>query len=335
MGFERIVTHGDFDGLVSSAVCSYAEGCERIIFTGPNSIARAEISIDSRDIICDLPYPLEAGMWFDHHPGNLDALKLRGIDPSGIPGRFDEKPSCARVVLDYYMDLGAELPDYFTETVGEADMIDSFGYRSIDEWRRETPGKLVDMSLKVYFASPRDQTKYYRHVASLLRDEPLARVLDDEAVSRNLERYRVEEARMIEFIERSISFLPQDEGREIAVLDFTHHKRRPRVVRNLAFLLHPSALAVLTLNPLFRGGVKTNDFNVSLSLSMNLTGREHGKDAGEIMRTLDIGDGHTGAASGVVRNETKEDMTRNKERILSKIWRLWRGGSPRDNSGQL
>jgi hypothetical protein len=327
MEFERIVTHGDFDGLVSSAICSSAERCDRIIFTGPNSIARAEISIDSRDIVCDLPYPLEAGMWFDHHPGNLDALKLRGIDPSGLPGRFDEKPSCARVVLDYYTGLGTELPEHFEETVREADTIDSFDYRSVEEWRRETPGKLVDMSLKVYFPSPREQTKYYLHIVSLLRERPLSGIVEDEVVAGNLERYRLEEERMIQFIERSISFLPQDEGREIVVLDFTHHKRRPRVVRNLAFLLHPSALAVLTLNPLFRGGVKTNDFSVSLSLSMNLTGKEHGKDAGEIMRTLDIGDGHIGAAAGTVRSETKEDMKRNKERILTKIWRLWGSGA--------
>lgn len=324
MGFERIITHGDFDGLVSAAICSHVEGCGRIIFTGPNSIARAEISIDSRDIVCDLPYPLEAGMWFDHHAGNIDALKLRGIDPAGIPGRFDEKPSCARVVFDYYAGLEEELPLFFENTVSEADMIDSFDYRSVDEWRRESPGKLVDMSLKVYFPNPREKTKYYMHIVSLMKEGSLSEMLEDEIIVRNLERYRVEEERMIQFIERSISFLPQDEGKEIIVLDFTHHKRRPRAVRNLAFLKHPEALAVLALNPLFRGGVKTNDFSVSLSLSMNLTGKEHGKDAGEIMRTLDIGDGHAGAAAGVVHCETKEEMKRNKERMLLKIWRLWR-----------
>ena len=323
MGIERIVTHGDFDGLVSAAICSRAEGCDRVVFTGPNSIARAEISVDSRDIVCDLPYPLEAGMWFDHHPGNLEAVKLRGIDPSGIPGRFDEKKSCARVVFEYYIENGIGLPGHFEETVREADVIDSFDYRSIEEWRRETPGKLVDMSLKVYFQNPREKTKFYTRIVSLMRENRLSDMLDDGEVGRNIERYRVEEERMIRFIGDSISFLPQDGKREIIVLDLTHHKRRPRAMRNLSFLLHPSALAVLTLNPLFKGGVKTNDFSVSLSLSMNLTGREHGKDAGEIMRLLDIGDGHAGAAAGIVHNETKEEMIRSKEHTLARIWRLW------------
>ena len=105
MEFDRIVTHSDFDGIVSAALCSEALGCERIIFTGPNSITRAEISVGPSDVVCDLPYPLDCGIWFDHHPGNLEAVRLRGIDPAGIQGRFDEKPSCARVVLEYFAEV--------------------------------------------------------------------------------------------------------------------------------------------------------------------------------------------------------------------------------------
>ncbi len=326
MKYERIVTHGDFDGLVSAAVCSHAEGVERFVFTGPNSIARAEISIDTRDIVCDLPYPLECGAWFDHHPGNLEALRLRGIDPGTIPGSFGEKPSCARVVYEFYRaGSGYSPPPHLAATVDEADRIDSFDYRSIEEWRRETPGKLVDMSLKVYFPGPREQTKYLGFLTLLLRDRSLEEILEDPSVASNIERYRVEEERMSAFIEQSISFLPQDKGREIIILDFTHHKRRPRVIKNLAYLHYPQALAVLTLNPLYRGGVKTTDFSVSMSLSMNLTGLAHGKDVGDIMRTLDIGDGHAGAAAGMVRCGTKEEMLRIKERILSSIWKLWSG----------
>jgi hypothetical protein len=323
MSYERIITHGDFDGLVSAAICSHVFGIERFVFTGPNSIARAEISINSRDIVCDLPYPLECGLWFDHHPGNREALRLRGIDPGTVAGRFAEEFSCARVVYDHFRQE-AELPSFFIETVSEADAIDSFNYRSVEEWRRETPGKLTDMTLKVYFASPRDQTKYYNHVTLLLHEHPLAEVLTDPDVAKNLERYREEERRMIGFIEKSVSFLEEDAGKELIVLDFTHHNRRPRVLKNLAYLVHPQALGVLTLNPLFRGGRKTTDFSVSMSLSMNMTGREHGKDIGEIMRSLDIGDGHVGAAAGIVHCSSKDEMLRTKGRVVAQIWERWR-----------
>lgn len=324
MIYNRIISHNDFDGIVSAALCSRVFGCERFVFTGPNSIIRAEISIDSDDIVCDLPFPLECGLWFDHHPGNLGELKLRGIDPAAVAGRFDEKPSCARVVYEYCIENGHELPVYFSETVSEADMIDSFDYTSVEEWRRETPGKLVDMSAKVFFPSPRESTKYLSHLVLLVRDRALTEVLEDRQVASNLERYREEERRMIEFLEDSVSFLPEDAGRELIILDFTHHKKHPRVVRNLAYLVHQTALGVLTVNPLFRGGRKTNDFSVSMSLSMNMTDRDHGKDIGEIMRSLNIGDGHVGAAAGLVHCSSKDEMLRRKRVLLQEIWKLWK-----------
>ncbi|MCK4235510.1 MAG: hypothetical protein KAX38_00225, partial [Candidatus Krumholzibacteria bacterium] len=192
----------------------------------------------------------------------------------------------------------------------------------------ETPGKLVDMSLKVYFPSPREQTKYLHYLTEQVRDKALGEVLNDPAVASNIERCRIEEKRMLDFIEKSISFLPWDETHELIVLDFLHHKRPPRVIKNLAYLVHPKALGVMILNPLFRGGRKTNNISVSMSLSMNMTGRDHGKDIGEIMRSLNIGDGHVGAAAGTVHCGSKDEMLRTKKTLLSKIWKLWKAMSP-------
>jgi hypothetical protein len=324
--YDRIITHGDFDGVVSAAISSFALGCETFVFTGPSAITRAEISIGPRDVVCDLPYPLECGLWFDHHPGNREALALRGIDPAGIPGRLDgTKPSAARVVFEYFSERGTELPGRFAETVAEADTIDSFNYRTVEEWRRETPGRLVDMGLKAWLASPREHTKLLDHLVRLVRDTSLDEVARDADVADRIARYREEEKRMIDFLAKSISFLPEDAGHEIIVLDFTAHTRPPRVLKNLAYLIEPGALAALTVSPVFRGDRKTTDLALSMSLSMNLSGgREHGKDIGEIMRTLDIGDGHAGAAAGTIHAESKDEMLRKKKKALADIWKLWK-----------
>jgi len=325
MDYDRIITHSDFDGVVSGAVCAFVLGCDTFIFAGPMTITRAEISIGLRDVVCDLPYPLECGLWFDHHPGNREAMVLRGIDPAGIPGRLDErKPSAARVVFEYFSEKGTELPARFAEWVSEADTIDSFNYRSVEEWRRETPGKLVDMSLKAYLPSPRDRTKYLDHLVRLVRDGSLPEALADASVASQASRYREEEKRMVEFLRKSISFLPEDAAHELIILDFTAHTRPPRVLKNLAYLIEPAALAALTVSPLFRGDRKTNDISLSMSLSMNMVGKEHGKDIGEIMRALNIGDGHVGAAAGTVHSESKDQMLRAKKKILADIWKRWK-----------
>ena len=323
MTYDRIITHNDFDGIVSAALCSLGYGCDRVLFTGPSAVSRAAVSITAGDIVCDLPYPLECGLWFDHHAGNLEAVRLRGIDPASIPGRFAALPSCARVVYDHLVAEGTAFPGYLDETVAEADRIDSFDYRSIEEWRRETPGRLVDMSLKAR-DDPRDRERFMERLVFLLRDGPIGAVAaDDEVVARS-GRFREEEKRMLEFLRGSISFLDDDGHRELVILDLTAHNRRPRVLRNLAYLLCPEALGVVALYPLFRGGRKANGFGVSISLSMNLAGREHGKDAGEIVRSLDIGDGHPGAAGGRLECGSKDEMLREKKRVLEEIWRMWR-----------
>lgn len=319
----RIITHNDFDGIISAALCRISLGLDDVFFTGPNAIERSEVSITADDIVCDLPYPLECGMWFDHHPGNLDAVRLRGIDPESIRGRFDEKRSCARVVFEYFTEKGFEFPEFMGETVSEADMIDSFDYRSVEEWRRETPGKLVDMSMKARIGSFADQLEYLGKLAVLAGEKPLEEILAGEEVAARVEGYREEEAGMLDLVRDSISFLDRDGGRELVVMDFTRHRKRPRVLRNLAYLVHPDALGTVTINSLFERGRKTNGLSVSVSLSMNLTGREHGKDMGEIMRSLNIGDGHAGAAAGTLYCSSKDEMLREKKRLLGEIWELW------------
>jgi len=322
--FERIITHHDFDGLVSAAICSRVTGCGRFVFTGPNSIARAEISIDERDIVCDLPYPLQCGLWFDHHAGNAEALRLRGIDPGSLPGRFSEEPSCARVVFEYFTEKGTDFPEFYRDTVREADTIDSFDYESIEEWRTETPGKLVDMSIKAPFETPRERTKYHDYMVEMIRDRPLADITREERVILNIERYRREEEKMVEVLERTAGFLQEDTSGEIVVVDLTGFSRPPRIIRNLAFLVHPESLAALIIKPIFRGGTKTNDFSLSMSLSVNMTNREHGKDIGEIMRVLNIGDGHPGAAAGIVRCGSKKERQKRKDDIVDEIRKLWK-----------
>jgi len=164
-----------------------------------------------------------------------------------------------------------------------------------------------------------------------VRDMTLEEILEDAEVRRRIESYRMDEERMLKTIRDSCGFLAGDEGRELIVIDFTKHNRKPRVMRNLAYLIHPGALGSMMIDSVYRGGRKTNDLSVSISLSMNMTGRDHGKDMGEMMRRLGIGDGHPGAAAGMLRCGSKDEMLGEKQRLLDSIWTMWKempGPSP-------
>jgi hypothetical protein len=321
--YEKVVTHNDFDGIVSASLCSWAFEIPKVFFAGPLAITRSQITITEKDVVCDLPYPLQCGLWFDHHEGNLQELALRKIDAQWVPGRFDLKPSCSRVVFEYLSER-KELPAYFLEAVEEADVIDSFSYSSIADWRRDTPGRGIDLTLKASFQSTNEQASYMRNLVQQLRDRPIEEVSHLDFVQRGLKKYREEEGKMLRIIEEASYFVDQDEKKEVVVIDLIPYHRRPHLIRNLAFLIYPEALAVLEVYSLLdHQGVKSNNIGVSMSLSINGNRQEPNKNIGEIMRTLNIGDGHPGAAAGTVRCKSKQEMLRKKEALIGQIFKLW------------
>ncbi|MCJ7784395.1 MAG: hypothetical protein MUP41_10720, partial [Desulfobacterales bacterium] len=208
--YEKIVTHNDFDGIVSASLCSWVLKIQKVMFAGPMTIARSQIMITEKDVVCDLPYPLQCGLWFDHHEGNLQELTLRKIDIKSIPGRFDLKPSCSRVVYEYFSER-EEVPSYFMKAVEEADVIDSFSYSSIEDWRRETPGKVIDSTLKVLFQSAEDQASYMRNLVQQLRDRSIEEVFGLDFVQNRLRQYLNEEERMLRMIRDAAYFVEEDE----------------------------------------------------------------------------------------------------------------------------
>ena len=322
-GYDKIVTHNDFDGVVSASLCAWVLKIQKVIFAGPLTVTRSQITITERDVVCDLPYPLQCGLWFDHHEGNLQELTYRKIDPASIPGRFDSKPSCSRVVYEYFLER-AELPFYFLRAVEEADVIDGFSYGSIEDWRRETPGKIIDLTLKAPFQLAEDQASYMRNLVQQLRDRCLEEVSNLDFVQKRLKQYREEEGRMLRIIRDSSYFIEQDEKKEVAVVDLTSYQWRPHLIKNLAFLVYPEALGVLEVYSLMdHQGVKSNHLGLSMSLSINGNRKDHSKNIGEIMRTLNIGDGHPGAAAGTARCKSKQEMLKKKRELLEQIFRIW------------
>ncbi len=321
--YQKIITHEDFDGLVSAVICSYALKVNHIEFTGPKKVSEARISITDKDVVCDLPYPLECGLWFDHHEANEEELRYRGIDAGEVGGKFAPEPSCARVVYEYFSH-SFQFPGHFEEMVHETDIIDSFNYISISDWRRETPGKIIDSTIKLQqHGYGSDRWLYLRNLVQKLKVEPLTSVARSPKVQERYKLFQAEERDMLELIGRDSHFLDEDEGEQLIIIDTTRHKRQPKIVKQLAFLLHPDALAVAEVKTLFRDGVKTNDLAFSVSLSLNLSGKDHSKDVGDIFRLLNMGSGHKGAGAGTLACDSKEHMLRAKEQTLHKIFRMF------------
>ena len=318
--FASIVTHNDFDGLGSAALLSWAYDLDDVRFAGPITIAKAEIPITRADIVCDLPYPLECGLWFDHHAGNLQELVLRGLDASAIPGRFAEALSCVRVVYEFLAE-NDDLPEDYARLAREADVIDSFSFPDLDAWRADTPANRVDRAIKASSPNAREHYDVLRHITFLMRDVSLEEAAADPLVIERAAGYVREEETMLEHIRKYARLLPEDAAGELVFVDITAFSNPVRLDKKLVGLIFPGARGFVEMKPVFRGGQKTNDISVSLSLALAAPG---GKDVGEIVRELNIGDGHAGAAAGVWRAESAHEFQKMRDELPRRILELWR-----------
>ncbi|MDD5087755.1 MAG: hypothetical protein PHI18_03015 [bacterium] len=321
--YTGIVTHNDFDGLGSAALLSWAYGIEDVRFAGPITIANSEIPITGEHIVSDLPYPLECGLWFDHHAGNREELKLRGVDPAAIPGRFAEAPSCVRVVYDFLRETD-ELPDDFADLARAADLVDSFAYPDLAAWRADTPENRVDRAIKASSENRRAHDAFLRELTFLLRDVSLTEAAADPLVVERAARYAREEEVMLDHIRKYRRSLDEDAAGELYVVDVTAFSNPVRLDKKLIGLLDPQAQGYVELKPVFRGGRKTHDLSVSLSLALSMQSAEHTKDMGEIVRELNLGDGHKGAAAGVRRGDSAREFQKARDELPRRIWEIWK-----------
>lgn len=321
--YTRIVTHDDLDGVVSAAIVSVATGIERCYFTGPVTIFEGRASTTEEDIVCDLPCPVRFGMWFDHHSGNLADIELRGLEVKEIPGNFSPAPSCARVVYEYYRDK-VQFPSFIEDTVARTDRVDSFDYRTMEQWREPLPERFLADSIIAVSRDGKNYHRYLKKLVSLLREGSMEEALADVDVKAAMESFRDLEERSLKLIEQDTRFHDDDTEHEIAIIDLTRHNRKPGILRNLAFILHPEALAVLLIQNQYKGGRKTNDLTFSMSLSFLMNTREHNKDVGEIMRAMNLGDGHPGAGSGRLPCSSKNEMLKARDHTVGSILKMWK-----------
>ena len=91
----RIVTRPDFDGIVCAVLISDALDIRQPVnWVEPNDLKRGSADIRPGDIVANLPYHSNCGLWFDHHSTNK-------IDAS-FEGLFRQSPSAARNVFEYF-----------------------------------------------------------------------------------------------------------------------------------------------------------------------------------------------------------------------------------------
>ena len=186
----RLVTRPDFDGIVCGALITALEDIDSYLFVEPKFMQDGAVDIRAGDIIANLPYHQACSLWFDHHFTNGAA----GFDRPVIAGRgaFRMAPSAARVVYEYYSQVPSASPERYrsglpmmdtervTELLRDTDKIDG-GTLTRDDVLHPAGYVLISMTI---YGKESDEEPYWRRLIDLLRERPLAEILDDPEVRR-------------------------------------------------------------------------------------------------------------------------------------------------------
>src|SRR5260370_16447495 len=96
----RRVTRGDLAGLTSAVIITMKEPIDEIVLVHPQDITDKRVEIRPDDILANVPYHPDCGMWFDHHLLTDSNEK----PPEQFRGRYGLAPSAARLVYAYYRE---------------------------------------------------------------------------------------------------------------------------------------------------------------------------------------------------------------------------------------
>ncbi len=316
-----ILTHTDFDGVVSASLLSLATNIDFIRFISNKQIWYENLT--GEEVISDLPCPWKCQLWFDHHESNISEMKERGIDINQIPGKFQIADSCAKIIYDYYKNNIA-FPPHFEQVVNETNKIDAMKYSSVEEWLQENPVKILSSTTQLL--SDEDYRKFLHYLLettkSLKKNTP-EQLIETETVKRRYSKFKNFKEESITLIKKVYYFHKDDFNKSIAILDLSEFKTAPRLDKNFIYIVEPHIDAVLLINSIFKNNVKTNDLKFSIGINFTKAASLQHTNVAKIFEDLDIGGGHSKTAGGLLSGENKQDKLDQKEYIITEIIKRW------------
>ncbi len=222
----RVVTRPDFDGVVCAVLLKDALKIkEPIAWVQPGQVQQGLVRISPQDVLANLPYHPQCGLWFDHHYSNMIEAPFAGA--------FDLAPSAARVVYRYFK---SQFAGRFRRLVQQADKIDAADLTQDEILHPEKyPFILLSMTIP---GNDQGQQPYWNRLVDLLGSLPIDKVMQDPEV-RRYSRLTVEaNQEYAGALQRHTTL----EG-TLSVTDFRKISPAPDGNRFLVYCLFPEAVA--------------------------------------------------------------------------------------------
>lgn len=274
----RVVTRGDLDGLTSALILSFCEKVDSVCLVHPQEITDRHLAVTHADIVVNLPYHPDCGLWFDNHL----LTDEHAMPPKDFAGRYALAPSAARVVYEHYAPRHPEL-GRFASLLAATDRLDSA------QLTVEDVVHPVGYILLGYTLDPRTglgaYQEYFMRLLECLKTRPLEEVLELPEVREREERIREQDQHFRE-VTRARS---RREG-NVVFTDFRTAEPIPVGNRFLVYTLFPEA------NVSVRAHWGPRREKVVVSVGWSIFDRTCSTNVGVLM-SIYGGGGHRGAGS--------------------------------------
>jgi len=287
----RLVTRGDLDGLTSAVIITMKEPIDEITLVHPQDITDKRVRITKNDILANVPYHPDAGVWFDHHLLTESNEK----PPEDFKGRYAVAPSAARLVYDYYLERDpndAQLKSFAT-LVDETDRLDSAQLAPSDV---EDPTGYILLGYTIDSRSGLGAfTDYFKKLVDWLKTMPIEDVLAQPEVADRVARLRRDQEDFKQLLQRNSFTL-----NNVVITDLREIKQLPTGNRFLVYTLFPEQNVSLRVHwgPYHE--------SVIAAVGHSIFNRTCNTSVGELMSRWG-GGGHRGAGTCVLPLESAAD----------------------------
>jgi len=287
----RLVTRGDLDGLTSAVIITMKEPIDEITLVHPQDITDKRVRITKNDVLANVPYHPEAGIWFDHHLLTESNEK----PPEDFKGRYAVAPSAARLVYDYYLerDPNDEKLKALATLVHETDRLDSAQLTPSDV---EDPRGYILLGYTIDSRSGLGAfNDYFKKLIEWLKTMSIDDVLAQPEVAQRIERLHRDQEDFKRLLQRNSFTL-----NNVVITDLREIKQLPTGNRFLVYTLFPEQNVSLRVHwgPYHE--------SVIAAVGHSIFNRTCNTSVGELMSRWGCG-GHRGAGTCVLPLESAAD----------------------------
>ena len=303
----RLVTRADFDGLVCGGLVTKFEPIDGYLFVEPKFMQDGLVDIRNGDVITNLPYHPNCTLWFDHHITNTTPDFPQPIVLG--KGGFRLAPSAARVVYEYYTEVGNRHQATGNSKISAEEILSFLGTERMKylmhEADRIDAGKLekedvlnpqgyVLISMTTDGRNAGDE-RYWLKMIDLLRDTSLQETLADPDVAQRCQRIRAEQEKL-----RAILLARAELRKNVIYVDLRGIKEIPDGNRFLIFTLFPQGNIQVKV-----AHDSQRENTTAISVGYNIFNPTSSVNVGELLKNYG-GGGHKVVGSSRVPNERAE-----------------------------